>query len=114
MKNLYLIIGFILILINSIFGWLFTFYPLLNCLISNFVIIINIILLLILGRSDINDGFKISLSFIYSFIGFVTFILSIGLNNQLQNNYKLALIIILVAIQTLLLFIVRRFKNSTR
>ena len=114
MKNLNLIIGLILILINSIFGWLFTFYPLLNCVISNFVIIINTILLLILGRSNINDGFKISLSFIYPFIGFVTFILSIGVNSELHNNNKLALIIILVAIQTLILFVVKNFKNLTK
>ena len=114
MKNLNLIIGFILILINSIFGWLFTFYPFLNCVISNFVIIINTILLLILGRLNINDGFKISLSFIYPFIGFITFILSIGLKNQLHNNNKLALIVILVTIQTLLLFIVKNFNNSTK
>lgn len=110
MKNIYIIIGFITVLINSLTGLIFKNYETLNWLTADVVIILNVILLQILYYSKISDGYKIALNFIFPVLGFVSFILSIKLENKLENNILLVSMIILLSIQTILLIITNALK----
>ena len=105
MKNIYIILGFIAVLINSLIGVIFKDYETFNWLTANAVIILNVILLQILSHSKISDGFKVALNFIFPVLGFVTFILSIRLEKQIENNVLLSVMIILLSIQIFLLII---------
>jgi hypothetical protein len=112
MKNIYIIIGFIAVLINSLIGVIFKNYEIFNWLTADAVIILNILLLQILSYSKISDGFKIALNFIFPVLGFVSFILSIKLENKLENNILLVGMIILLSIQTILLIITNSLKPN--
>lgn len=110
MKNIYIIIGIIIVLINSLFGLIFKNYETFNWLTANAVIILNVLLLQILSHSKISDGFKVALNFIFLVLGFVSFILSIKLEKKLENNILLSSIIIILAIQIILLIITNALK----
>lgn len=114
MKNIYFIIGFIAVLINSLIGVIFKNYETFNWLTADAVIILNVLLLQILFYSKISDGFKISLNFIFPILGIVTFILSIKLENKLENNILLVWMIILLSIQTILLIIPNTLKTNKK
>lgn len=112
MKNIYIIIGLVAIFVNSLLGIIFKAYETFNWLTADAVIIINVMLLQILSHSKISDGFKVALNFIFPVLGFVTFILSIRLDKQLENNFLLSVMIILLSIQLFLLIITNTLKSN--
>ena len=112
MKNIYIIIGLVAVFVNSMIGIIFKAYGTFNWLTADAVIILNVILLQILSHSKISDGFKVALNFIFPVLGFVTFILSIRLEKQIENNVLLSVMIILLSIQIFLLIITNTLKSN--
>lgn len=112
MKNIYIVIGLVAVLINSIFGIIFRTYETFNWLTADAVIIINVLFLLILSHSRISDGFKVALNFIFPVLGLVTFVLSIRLESKLENNILLSSMIVLLSIQIVLLIITNALKTN--
>lgn len=112
MKNIYIILGLMAVFVNSLIGIIFKAYGTFNWLTADAVIILNVILLQILSHSKISDGFKVALNFIFPVLGFVTFILSIRLEKQLENNFLLSIMIILLSIQIFLLIITNTLKSN--
>lgn len=110
MKNIYILIGIVAVLINSLFGIIFRDYKTFNWISADAVIILNIILLLVLSHSKISDGFKVAMNFILPFIGFVIFVLTVKLENKLENNYLLSGILILFSVQVILLVLIKSLK----
>lgn len=114
MKNIYIILGFIAVLINSLIGVILKNYETFNWLTADAVIILNVLLLQILSYSRISDGFKIALNFIFPILGLITFIFSIKLENRFENNILLTGMIILLSIQTILLIITNALKTNKK
>ena len=112
MKNIYFIIGCIAVFINSLIGVIFKDYELFNWLTADAVIIINVLILQSLYNLKISDGFKVSLNFVMPVIGLITFILSIKLENNIENNILLSGVIILLSIQIILLIFTRNLRND--
>ena len=112
MKNIYIIIGLVAVFVNSMIGIIFKAYGTFNWLTADAVIILNVILLQILSHSKISDGFKVALNFIFPVLGFVTFILSIRLEKQIENNILFSVMIILLSIQIFLLIITNTLKSN--
>lgn len=110
MKNIYIIVGLVAILTNSLIGIIFTTYEPFNWLTANSIIIINMLLVHRLYQSKIRDGFKVSLVFILPFLGLTAFFISLTLKDKLENNISLAGILILLAIQLALLTITKYLK----
>ena len=114
MKNIYIIIGAVVVLINSFIGLIFSSYQTFNCLTSDVVIIINAFLLHFLSHSKISDGFKVALTFIFPVLGLISFFFSLRLEDQLENNISLVGILILTAIQIILLIIANSLKTDKK
>jgi hypothetical protein len=112
MKNLYIIICAVLVLINSLIGLIFTQYQTFNWLTADAIIIINAILLISLANAKIVDGFKIALTFILSILGVLAFLISFRLNSNIENNFLLAGILIIFSFQILLLIAAKHFKKE--
>lgn len=105
MKNLYLIIGLVALSLNTVIGLIFSGYSTFNFISSDIVILINTLLLYIISNSKISNGFKVSFSFIFPLLGFVSFILACIMDNKLNDNISLTGVIIISTIQiTLLIF----------
>tara|TARA_B100000902_G_scaffold386454_1_gene429152 strand:- start:988 stop:1332 length:345 start_codon:yes stop_codon:yes gene_type:complete len=112
MKNIYILFCLVFVILNSIIGLIFSFYPLVNWLTANFVIIINAVLLNQLVNSNINDAFKVSLSFIFPVMGVITFILSLFMPEKIEDNLMFATMLIIFTFQLVLYIIVYLLKNN--
>ena len=114
MKNIYIIIGAVVVLINSLIGLIFSSYHSLNWLSSDIIIIINAVLLHLLAHSKINDGFKVALTFIFPIFGFISFCFSLSMVDKVENNISLVGILILTSIQIIFLIIANSLKTGKK
>ena len=102
MKNLTLIIGGIILLLNLVIGMIFSAYKPFNIGLNSAVIILNTLMLYSLGVAQIKDGFKISLSFLFLIAAAIEFILALFVPETLENNVALTMLILLFAGQVIL------------
>ena len=112
MKNIYILFCLVFVILNSIIGLIFSFYPSVNWLTANIVIIINTALLNQLVKSNINDAFKVSLSFIFPVMGLITFILSLFMPEKIEDNLMFASMLIIFTFQLVLYIIAYLLKNN--
>lgn len=108
-KGLYLF-GAILLVANILIGLITTSYETFNWILSSVVIIATIVLLGWLSSSSLRDAFKISLSFLFSFLGLVEYILAIVAPSQFADNWYLIVIVGLIIIESL--FVIASNKAS--
>ena len=102
MKNLTLIIGGIILLLNLVIGVIFSAYKPFNIGLNSAVIVVNTLMLYSLGVAQIKDGFKISLSFLFLITAVIEFILALFVPETLENNVTLTMLILLFAGQVIL------------
>ena len=95
-KGLY-VFGAILFVANVLIGLIATSYETFNWVLSSV-------------SSSLKDAFKISLSFLFSFLGLVEYILAIVAPSQFADNWYLIVIIGLIVIESL--FIIASNKAS--
>ena len=105
MKNLTLIIGGIILLLNLVIGMIFSAYKPFNIGLNSAVIILNTLMLYSLGVAQIKDGFKISLSFLFLIAAAIEYILALFVPETFENNVFLTMMILLFAGQIVLYFI---------
>jgi hypothetical protein len=104
-KNIVLITGFILLIANLLIGSILSVYPAFNMLLNSGVIIANTVLLYLLSIITLKDGFRISLSFLFSFFGLVEFILGLIAPQRYEDNGYLLAVILIVAFEAIVLVI---------
>ena len=102
MKNLTLVIGGIILVLNLVIGLIFSSYKPFNIGLNSGVIIVNTLMLYFLGVSQIKDGFKISLSFLFLIAAVIELIIALFVPNEWENNVTLTMLILLFAGQVIL------------
>ena len=111
MRNLILITGTILIALNTISVFILPYYPLLNYAFADLSILSSTFLIYILFQKANADAFKISLFFLFSFLGLVKIGLSLSLNQLLMNGFWLLVIIMIIAFEILLLVLTKYMRK---
>lgn len=102
MRKLLLTSGGIVLTANLLAGFLLSAYNAMNMWINSGIIIITTILLLVIASSNLRDGFKISLSMLFSVIGFIAFVLCLFANPQIKDNWVIVVLIILLSVEVLI------------
>ena len=102
MKNLTLVIGGIILLLNLLIGMIFSAYKPFNIGLNSAVIIVNTLMLYSLGVVQIKDGFKISLSFLFLIAAVIELKLGLFVPETFENNFALTILILLFAGQIIL------------
>ena len=105
MKNLTLVIGGIVLLLNLVIGLIFSSYKPFNIGLNSGVIIVNTLMLYSLGVIQIKDGFRISLSFLFLIAAAIEFILGFFVPETYENSITLTMLILLFAGQVILYLI---------
>lgn len=105
MKNLTLVIGGIVLLLNLVIGLIFSSYKPFNIGLNSGVIIVNTLMLYSLGVIQIKDGFRISLSFLFLIAAAIEFILGFFVPETYENRITLTMLILLFAGQVILYLI---------
>ena len=111
MKNLTLVIGGIILLLNLVTGMIFSAYKPFNIGLNSAVIVVNTLMLYSLGVAQIKDGFKISLTFLFLIAAAIEFILALFVPETLENNVALTMLILLFAGQ-IILYIITYFVSK--
>jgi len=101
MKKINLLIFGVLIIINTLIGLIIKDYQKFNFLMADFILVVHFVLRYIVLQSNTKDAFKISHGFIAPGLTIISFIISIFLPNQFQNNILLILLFIVLGIQFL-------------
>ena len=99
MKNLTLILGFFLLVLNVLIGLMYSSYKPFNLGLNSAVIIINTLMIYSLGIAQIKDGFRIPLVFLFLIAAIIEFILGFFVPESWKNNFALTGLILLVTAQ---------------
>ena len=102
MKNLTLIIGGIILLLNVAIGLIFSAYKPFNIVLNSAVIIVNTLILYSLSIIQIKDGFRIALPFLFLVAATIEFLLGFFVPETLENSITLTMLILLLTGQVIL------------
>lgn len=105
MKKVTLIIAFLMLVLNVVFGFILTAYTPFRVCFTSAAIIVTVVLLCLLSTVRLKDAFAISLSFLFVFLGLVEFILGCCSPDTLTDNGYIvaALVLLLFEISTLII-----------
>jgi len=92
-------------------GLMLSNYSTFNWIAADAVILINLLLTYEVSKSNRRDGFKISLTILYSFLTLVMIILAIISPNRLNDNYYLIVIMVILFIEFALWFVTGSMKS---
>jgi hypothetical protein len=110
MSKIIIYLGSLLVVVNTINGLLISNYLPFNWLSVDAVLIINTILLYKLSTDNISNGYKISLSFVYPFLCFVSIVLAFLSPNKFKDNYYVIGFVFLMLIEISLYLIAKNIK----
>lgn len=113
MSKIILYLGISLITVNTLIGLLISNYSSWTCFVVNVILIIHMLLLLALFTNKITNGYKISLLFIYLFLGLVSIVLALLSPLNVEDNYYLVGFICILLIEISLYLIAMRLKLET-
>lgn len=111
MKNLTLVIGGIILLLNIVIGLIFSSYKPFNIGLNSAVIIVNTLMLYSFGVVQIKDGFKVSLSFLFLITAAIEYILVLFVPETWKDNAALMTLILLLAGQ-IILYVIAYFVSK--
>lgn len=103
MKRFIILITIILLVVNGLLGYIITAYPPTNVFLNSVVILLSGIVFGVLSYISLKDAFKYSLTYLFALIGFVEYILGIFAPPELNNNWFVVLIIVILTLEIILI-----------
>lgn len=111
MSKLTLIVGSLLLFVNTLFGLIISSYLPLNWVSVDVVFLLNILLLYKMSTSQMNNGFKVGLSFIFPFLGVISTIIAVLSPNKFKDNYCLVGYVFILFIEVVFYLIATNLKS---
>ena len=112
MSKFALIFGVIILLLNTVLGFLITNYESFNWIFADFVIVINVLIVQKFIDGNISDGFKVSGIFILFILALISFILAILSPNKIQDNYFFVGFLFILMVQITLYFLFKSLYSK--
>ena len=113
MTKIILFFGTILLVVNTAIGLLISNYLAFNWLSVNVILIINSLFLYKTATSQMSNGFKVSLPFIFSLLGFISIVLAVFSPNKFTDNYYLIGLILILLIEVVFYISANYLKTIT-
>lgn len=107
-----IIIGCCLLITNILLGVLLSKYAIFNICLNSVVIIITTALIALLDKMNLSPAFKISLSYIWGFIGILEYICVFFSKCTITDNWVIITNLILLLIQILILIVVKSVSSK--
>ena len=98
--------------INLVAGKILSSYDSFNILANSIVIIVNVILLWFVDVIHMKEGFRVSLSCLFPFLGVIEYLCFIFCDSQLENNGIVIFVMLLILLQIVLLVIADQVSRS--
>ena len=112
MKNSFLFLGLLLVLINTMIGIIFSSYKPFNMGMADISLILSTALIYRVYKSSIADGFKIGFTMLFTITGLIRLICAIVSAEELKDNIALLVFIVFLAAEGLCFFVSIRLKNK--
>jgi len=112
MKNSFLVLGGLLVLINTTIGLIFSSYKIFNMAMADVSILLSTALIYSAYKSAIADGFKIGFTVAFAITGLIRLICSIISAEQFKDNIALLVFIVFLAGEGLCFFVANGLKNK--
>lgn len=112
MKNSFLVLGGLLLLINTTIGLVFSSYKPFNMALADVSIVLSTALIYGAYKSIMADGFKIGFTVLFAITGLIRFVCSVVSPEQLKDNIAFLVFIIFLAIEGLSFFLGYNLKNK--
>lgn len=103
MKNIILIIGSALLVMNMLLGLVISAYSPFNMWLNCVVVIINTILVYLVSIVKLKEAFRISMFLLFQILGFVEFLCGFFVAPKWDDNPLIILVLIMLFVQTFLL-----------
>lgn len=104
MKNLLLIAGLILIILNTLVGLLISQYMPFNYWMVNFSLLLSTVLVYVFSNSNISAGYKIGLNLLFGITGLIKVICLIAAEPHIKDNILIVMFLGLSAFEIVCLF----------
>ena len=103
MKNLLIIAGFILIVLNTLIGLMISQYSPFNYLMVDLSLLISTVLIYLFSNSNISDGYKIGLTVLFAITGLAKVVCSLVAPQHSQDNFLIVVVLGLISFEALCL-----------
>lgn len=114
MKKTILFATLALLVVNIVAGLLLSSYHTFNVLATSLVIAFTATLMYITECITMKDAFRVSLPFVFAFLGLVMFLLMLFSKSQLQDNWCVILLLVLLLFEVLVLYITYRISKTVK
>ena len=111
MKKAILYSGIILIILNSIIGFMSSGYKQSNVILVDLSLLISIGLIYGVVESKIADGFRIGLTVLFSITGFIRVIVALSSNEEVKDNFSIMILLVILAFEVIC-FVVSKFLDN--
>ncbi len=105
MKKTILFATIAVLIVNIVAGLLLSNYHTFNMLATSVVVILTATLMYITEYITMKDAFRVSLPFVFAFLGLVMFLLMLFSEPQLQDNWCVIVSLIILLIEAVMLYI---------
>ena len=95
-------------------GLLLSSYHTFIVLATSLVIAFTATLMYITECITMKDAFRVSLPFVFAFLGLVIFLLMLFSKPQLQDNWRVIVLLVLLLIEVLVLYITHRVSKTIK
>ena len=112
MKNLSVIIGCLIFLLNIVLFLILSFYPAFNFWLNSGIIAVSTLLLYLVSTIRLKDGFKVSFSCLFPVFSIVELVCGFCASDTLSDNPFVIAILILVIFQVIMLVIASFMSNN--
>lgn len=105
MKKSIIVIASILLAVNLMLGLLLSSFALFNIIFSSITIIATGFIIYLLKQIKLKDAFIVSLTFIFSVLGIITYILSLLSSSHIQDNICVIITVLIWAIEAIIIIL---------
>ena len=107
-----MLIAIVLLIINFLICASISSLGIFSAIVSSLIIIATIALFLFVYKTQLKDGFKISLCILLPFVGLIQYFLSLVMPPRLTDNWALIIIILLLALEVVFVTVVHYVSNK--
>ena len=114
MKRIILLSGFVLLLMNVLFGLILSSFGWFNVLISSIVIVITTLLLYLITIIQLKNAYRISFCLLFVVAGVLEYFLALFAPAKFKDNWWLVIVVLLMALETILLIVTNTISKKIK
>ena len=114
MKYIEIYIGSLILLLNIVIGVIVSSFSLQNIIFTSIVIVTTTILMHILNKLNVKDGFKYSFIILFSFFSVIQYVLCLLSSSNIEDNWNIVICAIIFIFEIILILISKVLSKKVK